>query len=47
MQNSKIMQLGKYEDMNGKSEKEFTYWADKPGAYWVGEGQKSELLNLA
>lgn len=34
------MQLGKYEDMNGKSEKEFTYWADKPGAYWVGEGQK-------
>ncbi|MBO0385624.1 phage major capsid protein [Staphylococcus haemolyticus] len=40
LQNSKIMQLGKYEDMNGKSEKEFTYWADKPGAYWVGEGQK-------
>ena len=27
--------------------KKFTYWADKPGAYWVGEGQKSELLNLA
>ena len=40
LQNSKIMQLGKYEDMNGKSEKEFTYWAEKPGAYWVGEGQK-------
>ena len=40
LQNSKIMQLGKYEDMNGKSGKEFTYWADKPGAYWVGEGQK-------
>ena len=40
LQNSKIMQLGKYEDMNGKSEKEFTSWADKPGAYWVGEGQK-------
>ncbi|MCH4404959.1 phage major capsid protein [Staphylococcus haemolyticus] len=40
LQNSKIMQLGKYEDMGGKSEKEFTYWADKPGAYWVGEGQK-------
>ena len=40
LQNSKIMQLGKYEDMNGKSEKEFTYWADKPGAYWEGEGQK-------
>ena len=40
LQNSKIMQLGKYEDMGGKSEKEFTYWADKPGAYWVGEGRK-------
>ncbi|WP_342610251.1 phage major capsid protein [Staphylococcus hsinchuensis] len=40
LQNSKIMQLGKLEDMAGKSEKEFTYWADKPGAYWVGEGQK-------
>ncbi|MFW3528136.1 phage major capsid protein [Staphylococcus caprae] len=40
LQNSKVMQLGKYEDMGGKSEKEFTYWADKPGAYWVGEGRK-------
>ncbi|MCO6274259.1 phage major capsid protein, partial [Staphylococcus epidermidis] len=29
-----------YQDMGGKSEKKFTYWADKPGAYWVGEGQK-------
>ncbi|MCG1550662.1 phage major capsid protein [Staphylococcus epidermidis] len=40
LENSKIMKLGKFEDMAGKSEKEFTYWADKPGAYWVGEGQK-------
>ncbi|MCG2287479.1 phage major capsid protein [Staphylococcus epidermidis] len=40
LQNSKIMQLGQYQDMGGKSEKKFTYWADKPGAYWVGEGQK-------
>ncbi|MGE7426402.1 phage major capsid protein [Staphylococcus capitis] len=40
LQNSKVMQLGKYQDMGGKSEKEFTYWADKPGAYWVGEGRK-------
>lgn len=40
LQNSKIMQLGVAQDMNGKSEKKFTYWADKPGAYWVGEGQK-------
>lgn len=40
LQNSKAMQLGKYQDMGGKSEKEFTYWADKPGAYWVGEGRK-------
>ena len=47
LQNSKIMQLGQYQDMGGKSEKKFTYWADKPGAYWVGEGQKFKLLNLA
>ncbi|WP_432368690.1 phage major capsid protein [Staphylococcus chromogenes] len=40
LENSKIAQLGKYTDMGGKSEKKFTYWADKPGAYWVGEGQK-------
>lgn len=40
LQNSKVMQLGKYQDMGGKSEKKFTYWADKPGAYWVGEGRK-------
>lgn len=40
LQNSKVMQLGQYQDMNGKSEKKFTYWADKPGAYWVGEGRK-------
>nr|WP_313795205.1 phage major capsid protein [Staphylococcus warneri] len=40
LENSKIMQLGQFQDMAGKSEKEFTYWADKPGAYWVGEGQK-------
>lgn len=40
LQNSKVMQLGKYQDMGGKSEKQFTYWADKPGAYWVGEGRK-------
>ncbi|CAC5511003.1 TPA: phage major capsid protein [Staphylococcus aureus] len=41
MENSKIMQLGKYEPMEG-TEKKFTFWADKPGAYWVGEGQKIE-----
>lgn len=40
------MRLGKYQDMGGKSEKDFTYWADKPGAYWVGEGQKSKHLRL-
>lgn len=39
MDTSKIMQLGKFQDMNG-TEKTFTYWADQPGAYWVGEGQK-------
>lgn len=36
---SVIMQLGQYQEMDG-TEKKFTFWADKPGAYWVGEGQK-------
>lgn len=41
METSKIMQLGKYQEMDG-TEKDFVFWADKPGAYWVGEGQKTE-----
>ena len=41
METSKIMQLGKYQEMDG-TEKDFVIWADKPGAYWVGEGQKIE-----
>lgn len=41
MESSKIMQLGKYQEMDG-TEKDFVFWADKPGAYWVGEGQKIE-----
>ena len=41
METSKIMQLGKYQEMDG-TEKDFVFWADKPGAYWVGEGQKIE-----
>lgn len=40
LENSKIMQLGKFQDMGGNSEKSFSFWADKPGAYWVGEGEK-------
>ena len=36
---------GKYEPMEG-TEKKFTFWADKPGAYWVGEGQKLKRLRL-
>lgn len=39
MQNSKVMQLAKYEEMEGK-EKTFEYFAKGPGAYWVGEGEK-------
>ena len=39
MDNSKVMQLGKYEEMDGK-EKDFEYFAKGPGAYWVGEGEK-------
>lgn len=50
MENSKIMQLGKYEEMDGK-EKTFEYFAEGPGAYWVGEGEKiktskAEWLNV-
>ncbi len=37
--NSKIMQLGKYEEMEDLT-KEFQYFAEGPGAYWVGETQK-------
>lgn len=40
LENSKIMQLGKFQDMGGNSEKKFSFWADRPGAYWVGEGEK-------
>lgn len=39
MENSKVMQLAKYEEMNSK-EKNFEYFAKGPGAYWVGEGEK-------
>lgn len=39
MGTSKIMQLAKYEEMTDK-EKTFEYFAEGPGAYWVGEGQK-------
>lgn len=39
MQNSKVMQLAKYEEMNSK-EKKFEYFAKGPGAYWVGETEK-------
>nr|WP_271401578.1 phage major capsid protein [Salinicoccus roseus] len=40
LENSKVFQLGVVEEMEGQSEKNFTFWADKPGAYWVGEGKK-------
>jgi HK97 family phage major capsid protein len=39
MENSKIMQLGVYEEMTDK-EKTFEYFAEGPGAYWVGETEK-------
>lgn len=39
MENSKVMQLAKYEEMDSK-EKKFDYFAKGPGAYWVGEGEK-------
>ncbi|WP_077301595.1 phage major capsid protein [Virgibacillus pantothenticus] len=39
MQNSKIMQLGVYEEMSEK-EKKFSYFAEGPGAYWINETEK-------
>lgn len=39
MENSKVMQLAKYEEMTSK-EKKFEYFAKGPGAYWVSEGEK-------
>lgn len=41
MQNSATMQLAQYEEMT-KPKKKFSYLADGPGAYWVGEGEKIE-----
>lgn len=39
IENSKVMQLGVYEEMD-KQKKKFDYLANGPGAYWVGEGQR-------
>lgn len=39
MENSKVMQLAKFEEMDSK-EKTFEFFAKGPGAYWVGEGEK-------
>ena len=39
MRQSAVTQLAKYEQMT-KPEKEFTYLATGPGAYWVGEGER-------
>ena len=38
--NSLVMQLGTYEEMNGKQEKKFSIQTDGVSAYWVDEGQK-------
>ncbi|WP_259425322.1 phage major capsid protein [Bacillus velezensis] len=39
MTQSAVTKLAKYEEMS-KPEKEFTYLASGPGAYWVGEGER-------
>ncbi|GGA31132.1 phage major capsid protein [Psychrobacillus lasiicapitis] len=39
MQNSVVAQIATYENMT-KPKKEFTYLADGPGAYWVGEAER-------
>lgn len=38
--NSVVMQLGTYEEMNGQQEKKFQVQTDGISAYWVDEGQK-------
>lgn len=38
--NSMVMALAKYEDMNNKPKKQFTYLASGVGAYWVNETEK-------
>lgn len=37
---SLVMRLGKYEEMNGRQEKKFSFQTDGVSAYWVDEGQK-------
>lgn len=39
IENSRVMQLGLYEDMDSQ-EKKFQYFANGIGAYWVDEGEK-------
>lgn len=39
-QNSLVMQLGKYIEMDGQQEKEFTFQTDGISAYWVNETDK-------
>ena len=39
IENSKIMQLGQYQEMTDR-EKKFEFFAEGPGAYWVGETEK-------
>lgn len=38
--NSVVMQLGTYEEMNGQQEKKFQVQTDGVSAYWVDEGKK-------
>ncbi len=39
-ENSLVMQLGSYVEMNGKQEAEFNFQTDGVSAYWVDEGEK-------
>ena len=43
---SLVMRLGKYEEMNGRQEKKFSFQTDGVSAYWVDEVRKSRPLNL-
>lgn len=45
--NSLVMQLGNYVEMNGKQEVEFTFQTDGLSAYWVDEGEKIQTSKPA
>ena len=46
IKNSAVMQLAKYEEMDGKPVKNFTFLAKGPGAYWVSEAERIQTSKM-